>query len=118
MAQTLRLHGYTELLVALKDAPKKERKAVRDDLREAGKIVQADAVIRLGKLSADSAAGLKTIVRQRGVSVEQTRRKVTGRRPDWGATQMNKVLIPALDEKRGEVERSLEETLDRLSARF
>lgn len=118
MPGTLRLHGYRELLKAFQDAPKTERKALRDDLRAAGRIVQADAVMRLAHYNPEAARTLRVAVRQRGVAVEQSHPRVTGKRPDFGALQMNRALIPALDDKRGEVEQMVERTLDRLAARF
>jgi hypothetical protein len=50
--------------------------------------------------------------------VEQSLRKVTGLRPDWGATQMRKGLLPALSSKQNEVEAEFEKALDVVSAIF
>jgi hypothetical protein len=70
----------------------------------------AAAVARAKK----QAAGIKVIVRQRGVSVEQTLRRTTGLRRDFGEVQMRDALLPALDDNIGTIERRTEEFLDSL----
>jgi hypothetical protein len=53
-------------------------------------------------------------VRQRGVAVEQSRRRTTGLRPDFGVLQMQRALLPALDTKQSEVVDKVEQLLDTL----
>lgn len=50
------------------------------------------------------------------VFVEQSARKVTGDRGDFGALQMRQALIPALDEKADEVFAEVEHVLNRYAA--
>jgi hypothetical protein len=85
MARTQRVQevkGYREFLRACAKAEKDTRKEVRAAFREVGDIVRVDAARRLDGLSPKAAAGLRTRVRQRGVSVEQSLRRTTGKRPN------------------------------------
>lgn len=118
MADAVRLKGYRELLRASDRAEKDARREVRSEFREVGEIVRVDAHSRLRELSETSAEGLRTRVRQRGVAVEQSLRRTTGNRPDWGETQMRDVLVPALEDNQEEIDDRLEEALDRVADRF
>lgn len=88
---------------------------LRSELREAGNIVRDDARPRFSGVSAKSAAGYRTVVRARGVAVEQRLGRTTGKRPDFGAKQMSEALVPALDAKAGDVENRLDLMLGRLA---
>jgi hypothetical protein len=88
----VRVLGLSELLRAAREAGKATNVEVREALRKSGEIVQADAAPRLAKYSTTSAAGLKVRVRQRGVGVEQSLRKTTGTRSDYGKLQMRNLL--------------------------
>lgn len=116
--QTLRVKGYREFMRAAAKAPKDTRKELRAAFREVGETVRADAAQRLDAVSPKSAAGFRTRVRQRGVAVEQSLRKTTGKRPDWGATQMRDALVPALEDKEDETEQAFEDAMDRVADRF
>lgn len=48
-----------------------------------------------------------------GASVEQTKRRVTGLHPQFGALQMTTILIPALESQRDGIERETKEWVDR-----
>lgn len=117
MASAVRVKGLDELQRAFRQVNKGLAKELRKELREAGNIVRDDAGPRFAKYDAVSAAGYRTKVRQRGVSVEQTLGRTTGRRPDFGALQMRKALEPALDAKQGEVIDQLDGMVDRLASR-
>lgn len=112
---TVRVRGLKELQRTLKQADKETRKRVRDVLRETGEIVRTEAQSRFSDIDVGSASGFKVRVRQRGVSVEQTRRKTTGKRGDYGALQMTRALNPALKDKEDEVVRSFEEALEKIT---
>ena len=116
--QTLRVKGYKEFLRASDRAGKETRKEVRGTFRKVGEIVRVDARTRYRPSDARSAAGLRTVVRQRGVSVEQSLRKTTGKHPEWGKWQMRQALLPALEEKAGQVEQELEHAIDRVADHF
>lgn len=90
----------------------------KEELRKGGEIVRGDAVQRFSKYSAISAEGFKVRVRAGGlVRVEQSKRKTTGRRPDFGALQMTRALLPARDAKQEEVAAGLEAGLGALFLR-
>lgn len=89
-------------------------KELRSELREAGDIVRDDAAPRFAGISPKSAAGYRTVVRARGVAVEQRLGRTTGLRPDFGALQMRKALEPAVDAKQSEVIEQVDGMLDRL----
>ncbi len=90
-------------------------KEVRDGLREGGDIVRVEASSRFTRYDARSAAGYKTRVRQRGVAVEQSIGRTTGKRPDFGRLQMDRALEPALEDKRDQVIDSVDKVLGRLA---
>lgn len=120
MAQgsTVRIHGYREFVKAASKADKDTKKFVRDALKETGEGVRSDAARNLADLSPRSAEGYRVFVRARGVGVEQKLRKVTGKRSDWGVTQMKRALVPALDENEADVIDRMEKAIDKVADRF
>lgn len=119
----LEVRHYHELLRAFRKAGTETKRELEGALRKVGNIVRDDARRKLGSFRAGPASrptitGLRTVVRARGVSVEQTRRRTTGLRPDWGATQMRLGLVPARDESQPEVIREFDRVLDHVSRDF
>ena len=117
MPQTI-VRGHRDVIKGLKDCEKKERFATRAILRRTGDAVKTEAATRFSRYDQKSAAGYRTVVRQRGISVEQRLRRTTGLRPDFGALQMAKALLPAAADKQAVTERAMEHALDEISARF
>jgi len=80
--------------------PPEIRKDLREALRESGERVRKDSETKTSGVLASpkSGAGYRVVVRARGVNVEQSLRKTTGLRPDWGKAQMRRSLIPSLEE--------------------
>lgn len=117
---TLIVRGYREFLRATDRAEKESKRFVRDNFRQVGEVVRGPAAEDLLGLQpkGTTAAGLRTIVRRTGVTVEQTLRKTTGKRPDWGVTQMRKVLLPELEQHERDIEQQLEKALDRVAEHF
>ena len=115
---TLQVHGYTQLMQALAQSDKASRKAVRDELRSAADHVRVEATARFASTDARSAAGYRTRVRQRGVAVDQSLRKTTGKRPQFGALQMRRALVPALDANEQRTVTEMEAALERVCDRF
>lgn len=122
---TTRVSGLRELIVACDAADKATKKLVRDELRKAAEPVRDSARLKLTKGVARSpsiartAAGYRVIVRRTGiVSVEQKLRKTTGKRPDFGALQMREALVPALEENRDDVNREMDDAVERIVERF
>lgn len=103
MAETVEVEGVLELLTSLKVVDMGLEKALREGLREGGQRVQGEVTARFRKHSQKTARGFRTYVRTRGVSVEQSLRKTTGKRSDWGGVQMAVGLLPARDARFGEV---------------
>lgn len=115
---TLRVRGYREFIRATNQAGPAARRAVREALREAAGPVREDAARRFAKYDERSAAHFRVGVTQRGVFVEQGLRKTTGLRPDYGALQMRKALLPALVSREAETERAVEHAIDRIADHF
>ncbi len=104
--EPLRVIGLAELFTDLNAVDRDIAIRLRHAEKEAGDVVARDAADRLKGLlpaSPRSAAGIVTRVRPAGVvTVEQKLRRTTGKRPDWGVTQMAYAFLPALDEKGAE----------------
>lgn len=115
---TLQVKDFTLFMKALARTDKATQKAAREEIRKAGDHVRNDASSLFTAVDTRSAAGYKTRVRQRGVAVEQSIRKTTGTRPDFGALQMRRALVPALEQNEAATNRALELALDRVCDRF
>lgn len=117
-SNTVRVKGLRELQRDFKKLDKSLAKEVQGELREAGDIVKNEAKSLLSSVepgSPRSVSGLKTVVRQKNVAVQQSRRRTTGKRPDWARYQAVKVLKPALEEKSDQVVDRLDKMLGRLA---
>lgn len=112
------VHGYREFMRACAHAPKEAKREVRLILREAGESVRRNATERFDAYSTKSAHGYRVAVRTRGITVEQSLRKTTGRNPQWGALQMRKALLPALSHERQAFERDMEHAVDLIADVF
>jgi hypothetical protein len=118
VADRIVVHGYREFLHACDHAGKDSKKQVRDTFRKVGETVRADAERIFAAVDAKSAAGYRVRVRQRGIAVEQSLRKTTGKRPDYGAKQMRDALIPAVDRNEGRIQHDFEAAMDRVADHF
>lgn len=116
--ETVVVHGYREFLRACAKAEPDTRKTVRDALRKVGAVVREDATRRFSAIDTGSAHGFKTRVRQRGVAVEQSIRKTTGNRPDYGSLQMRRGLLPAMVENANDTVRAMEHAVDEIADHF
>jgi hypothetical protein len=116
--EKVRIRGYKQFLRAVNRADKATKHAVKAELRRVGDAVKSDAAARLSQYDAGSAAGLRTRVRVRGVAVEQSLRKTTGLRPDYGALQMTRALLPAVRENEQRTEQAMEAAIDRVADIF
>lgn len=120
-ARTVRVKGLRDLQRDFRRLSKDLSKEVRDGLREAADPVRQEATRRFTAditdafSSVESAVGYRVVVRQRGVAVEQSKRRTTGLRPDFGRLQMRKALEPALDSKQDQVVKGVEKVLDKLA---
>lgn len=110
--------GYREFLRATARADRDIKRMVRRELKEAGEEVRREAVRRFTSESRYTAENFRTVVRVRGVSVEQRLRKVDGQHPQWGALQMTKALIPARSAKYAEILAGFDRATDRIADAF
>lgn len=93
-------------------------KEIDKGLREAAKIVSEEArsLSQSHGFSARSVTGIRPRVKGFGRAyVEQSRKKTTGKRGDFGAMQMRRSLVPALGRKQGEVIEELDKLLGQLA---
>ena len=118
--ETLRVRGYKEFLKACAKMPKETRKEIRGVLRQVGQRVRNSAANKTSNilLSGRSAHGYRVVVRTRGVAVEQSLRKTTGLRGDWGVDQMRYSLIPALESHKTDTEQAMEKAMVELADLF
>lgn len=112
MASPTRIYGYSELLRACAFAGHDLSRETRAVFREVGEEVRIEAASRFERYSPKSAAGFRVRVRQHGVDVEQSLRRSTGTRPDFGALNMTRGLLPALEDREASIERRTEEAID------
>jgi len=115
-AATIEVQGWKELVRASRQLEPNTRRELAKAFREVGEHVRSDAAAMFAPIDARSAAGYRLRVRQRGVAVVQSLRKTTGKRPDYGALQMRRALLPALDTHEAETMQRLEDALDRVIA--
>jgi hypothetical protein len=115
----IRVEGLSELIRAADAADRETKRAVRNRLRKVGEIVRDEARSLLAPLNSRSAAGYGVSVRRAGlIAVEQRRRRVNGKRPDWGSRQMRHALLPALERKSADAEHEFEAALDDIATAF
>lgn len=112
------VRGYKEFLRACNHAEKDIKREVRRELKSAGESVRREAQRRFTHDSPYTADHFRTVVRLRGVAVEQSLRKVNGLHPEWGALQMTKALIPARRVKYAETLAGFDRATDRIIQHF
>lgn len=109
---TMHVKGYREVTRALQQTDKETRKYVLAGMKEAAGPMAGDANRRL-----DRYQGVGPIVARAtnsGVFIRQSRRKVTGKRADFGALQMLKGLIPAAEDGERDLVERVDDALGRL----
>jgi hypothetical protein len=110
--ETVAVRGYRELAKASLLADRALRKEMRDTFRSVGEPVRSEAAIRFSTIDARSAAGYRIRVRQRGVIVEQSLRKTTGKHPEYGSLQMRRALLPAMVDNEAETARQMNQAVN------
>jgi hypothetical protein len=108
------VRGYKELIRASALADKATRREMRATFRKVGDPVKQEAAGLFARYDPRSAAGYRTYVRQRGISVEQSIRRTTGLHPEFGALQMTRALLPSLEDNRDKTEQAFEGAVDRV----
>lgn len=110
-AFTTRVEGYREVTRALQRVNRSSKATLYAGLREAAEPIAADTRGRLTRYQGISLGTIGPKATQRGVSITQRAKKVTGKRPDFGALQMTRGFIPAATAGQGEI-------ADRVEAAF
>ena len=120
MAQTgVKTQGLKEFQRDMKKLSKELNKEINTSLAQAGKLVQDDARQRLAPINSYSAGGIRSRIRGFGrVTIEQTRKRTTGQRPDWGIKVMQRDLIPAVRENELQIIAILDRMLGRLGGEY
>ena len=106
------VRGFKELSKASLLADRALRSQQRNLFRKVGEPIRSEAAVLIAGKDRRSAAGLKIRVRQRGVIVEQSRRKTTGKHPEWGAWQMRHAFLPAQTDQQPETLRLMQHAID------
>ena len=115
---SVKVNGLRELHRALKNYDNGLKLELEQELRDAGDLVATSARTKFVGIDARSAAGFKSKVRGFGrVVVQQSRRRTTGRRGDFGSLQMRRALLPSVTENEPQVLHAIEGMLDRLGRR-
>jgi hypothetical protein len=113
---TVRVRGLAELNRALNTLNKEAKRAVLNELKTAAVPVAVDARSKISRYQGASLGTIRPRATGRSVFVTQSARKVTGKRGDFGALQMTRGLMPALDENTDKIVSGLEHAIDRLAA--
>lgn len=87
---------------------------LRSELASTAEPVARDARQREEQWEGASIGTIAPRIVLNGVYVTQRARKVTGKRPDFGALQMTHAFIPALEAHREEIFAGAERALDRV----
>lgn len=118
---TVRLDGIADLIGLLRETDAAAFGVLMHELEKVGDLVRDDARQRLvekfgARVEATASGfetrvrpGVKTLQRDAIVVVGQSRRKTTGRRPDWGYEQVRYGLIPARSAKIEEAQQLVED---------
>jgi len=117
--ETIAVRGLGPLIRDFSKLSKEASKQLRDELRKVAAPVAIDAKFREQDYGSKEPGGVKVVVRQRGVAVEQTLRRSplpSRNRRNFGELQMRNVFIPALEDNVDVVNRRVEEFLDRFTS--
>lgn len=111
-----RVHGFRELQRAIRHAGPEADRVLNDAFRDIGESVRVEwesRFARRGRSEQKSAAGYRTRLRQKGVAVGQSKRKKTGKHPEYGALQQRYGMRVVIDMDR-DIERRLERAIDKV----
>lgn len=109
----VRYEGLNTLFRDLKELEPIVLKELKLAFGQIAEVVARDARLFFRRYNEQSAYGFAGGVRQSGlVVVQQTRRKTTGLRPDFGALMMRKALLPARGKNMSETIRVSENAVN------
>lgn len=110
-----RFQGYTQLIASLRSLPRAQEAMIREEFRAIGRVLATRWAEKIATLNPPGTTrtveGYRPYVRLRGLEVDQTVRKTTGLRPDWGKTQMVRGGIPVLEETEPEIVAGIDEAM-------
>lgn len=120
MTQTILVKGLRELLRVTDQLPKDVKRGVRDELRKVAEPVRADATrLFVARVGGPDQTRYGISVRKVGtVTVEQRRRRTTGKHPEFGERQMRKAMVPALERNEQLVVREMDGVLADMERRW
>jgi hypothetical protein len=110
---SIRVEGLREVTAAFRQVDRSLATSLGDDLKKAAEPVAESARRKVTRFQGASVGTIRAKRSGPNVVVEQSARKVTGLRGDFGALQMRKVLEPALDENEDKVFSEVERVLDK-----
>jgi hypothetical protein len=116
-APKVRVEGLQAVYRGLAAIDRDAYKELRLSLIAAAEPVAASARDKISRYQGASLGTIKPRASVRGAFVTQRAKKVTGKRPDFGALQMTRGMIPALDEHEDEIHAAAEAVQDLLIAR-
>lgn len=108
------VRGYRECISALNKVNREVSKETKAALKDAADPVAASSREKLARYQGASLGTIGPRVTTQGVFVTQRAKKVTGKRGDFGALQMTRGLMPALDEHGDEIEHGVVAAFDTL----
>jgi hypothetical protein len=109
----IRVEGLREVQKAFRDVDKSLVTSLGGELKRAAEPVVASAKTKVARFQGASVGTIRAVRSGPNVYVEQSARKVTGLRGDFGSLQMRTVLEPALDENENRVFAEVERVLDK-----
>jgi len=121
VAGAVRVKGLRELLAVTDRLPKDVKRGVRDQLRKVAEPVRDEATARfLSSIAPDARKTRYGIsVRKAGtVSVEQRRKRTTGKHPEFAKAQMRDALIPALEHNERRIVEAMDDVLADLERKW
>lgn len=116
---TVRVEGIAALVRAFGQIDAGLRRGVQKELNDVAQIVATQVKENISGFSPPGSprtvGGVRPRVRGSSAIVEQRLAKTTGKRGDWGATQMRRAFLPAVADKHDEVVKQLDSMLGRLA---
>jgi hypothetical protein len=110
---TVRVYGLREVNAAFRKVDSSLARQFGDDLKKAAEPVVKEAQQKETRWRGASIGTIRAKRSGARVFVEQSARKRTGLRPDYGALQLRSALVPALEENADEVFTEVDKVLDR-----
>lgn len=112
---SVRVENYRETMRALNKVDKGIRDLFKDAFKEVGQPIAEDVAQRLVGFQGISLGTIGPKVTTKGMFITQRKRKVTGKRGDFGSLQMTRGFLPAAEDNQDRVDEELEKVFERLA---